>query len=67
MLALDEVLAHPQSQAVGMLQDPPDGGIPLMGIPLRFDGERPPFRASAPRLGEATAEVLGRVSGKAAE
>ena len=53
--------------AVGMLQDAPDGGIPLMGIPLRFDGERPPFRASAPRLGEATAEVLGDARGKAAE
>ena len=49
MLDLDEVLAHPQSHAVGMLQDAPDGGVPLMGIPLRFDGERPPFRASAPR------------------
>ena len=67
MLGLDEVLAHPQCRAVGMLQEPPDGGIPLMGIPLRFDGERPPFRASAPRLGEATAEVLGDVCGKAAE
>ena len=67
MLALDEVLAHPQSHAVGMLQKPPDGGIPLMGIPLRFDSERPPFRASAPRLGEATAEVLDSVRGKAAE
>jgi Predicted acyl-CoA transferases/carnitine dehydratase len=67
MLDLAEVLAHPQSHAVGMLQDAPDGGIPLMGIPLRFDGERPPFRASAPRLGEATAEVLGDARGKAAE
>jgi crotonobetainyl-CoA:carnitine CoA-transferase CaiB-like acyl-CoA transferase len=67
MLSLDEVLAHPQSRAVGMLQDAPDGGIPLMGIPLRFDGERPPFRASAPRLGEATDIVLGAVHGKAAE
>jgi crotonobetainyl-CoA:carnitine CoA-transferase CaiB-like acyl-CoA transferase len=67
MLGLDEVLAHPQCRAVGMLQEPPDGGIPLMGIPLRFDGERPPFRASAPRLGEATAEVLGGECGKAAE
>ena len=50
-----------------LLQDAPDGGIPLMGVPLRFDGERPPFRASAPTLGEATAVVLGGVRGKAAE
>ncbi len=47
MLSLDEVLAHPQCQALGMLQEAPDGGIPLMGVPLSFDGERPPFRTSA--------------------
>jgi crotonobetainyl-CoA:carnitine CoA-transferase CaiB-like acyl-CoA transferase len=67
MLDLGEVLAHPQSHALGMLQNAPDGGIPLMGVPLRFDGERPPFRASAPKLGEATGVVLGGVRGKAAE
>ena len=27
MLGLDEVLAHPQSRALGMLQDAPDGGM----------------------------------------
>jgi crotonobetainyl-CoA:carnitine CoA-transferase CaiB-like acyl-CoA transferase len=67
MLGLDEVLAHPQSRALGMLQDAPDGGMPLMGLPLRFDGERPPFRASPPRLGEATDIVLGDAHDKAAE
>jgi crotonobetainyl-CoA:carnitine CoA-transferase CaiB-like acyl-CoA transferase len=67
MLALDEVLAHPQCQAVGMLQPAPDGGIALMGLPLRFDGERPPFRASAPALGEATDLVLKGIREQAAE
>ena len=67
MLGLDEVLAHPQSRALGMLQDAPDGGIALMGAPLRFDGERPPFRSSPPKLGEATDIILGGTRQKAAE
>jgi crotonobetainyl-CoA:carnitine CoA-transferase CaiB-like acyl-CoA transferase len=58
VLALDEVQAHPQSHAVGMLQDAPDGGLPLMGIPLAFDGERPPYRNRAPDLGDATATII---------
>jgi crotonobetainyl-CoA:carnitine CoA-transferase CaiB-like acyl-CoA transferase len=67
MLSLDEVLAHPQCQALGMLQQAPDGGIPLMGVPLCFDGERPPFRASPPALGEATDVVLKHMREQAAE
>jgi crotonobetainyl-CoA:carnitine CoA-transferase CaiB-like acyl-CoA transferase len=57
MLALDEILAHPQIQAVGMLQDAPDGSMRLLGLPLQFDGERPPYRSSPPKLGEANAMI----------
>jgi crotonobetainyl-CoA:carnitine CoA-transferase CaiB-like acyl-CoA transferase len=67
-LRLDEVLAHPQSKATGVLQTPPDGGIAVMGIPLKFEGKRPDLRNSAPRLGNATDVVLGPAArGKAAE
>ncbi|HEY4774911.1 MAG TPA: CoA transferase [Xanthobacteraceae bacterium] len=66
VLALDEVLAHPQSRALGMLQEAPDGGMALMGLPLKFDDERPPFRNSPPKLGEATEVVLGRTARKKA-
>lgn len=59
MLTLDEVLEHPQSRALGMMQEAPDDGPPLMGLPLQFNGQRPPFRRSPPKLGEATALVLG--------
>ncbi len=59
VLSIAEVLEHPQSRALGMLQQAPDGGLPLMGLPISFDGERPPLRASAPKLGNATAAVLG--------
>jgi crotonobetainyl-CoA:carnitine CoA-transferase CaiB-like acyl-CoA transferase len=60
VLSIDEVLAHPQSQALGMLQDAPDGGLSLMGLPISFDGRRPPLRSSAPKLGDATEVVLGK-------
>jgi crotonobetainyl-CoA:carnitine CoA-transferase CaiB-like acyl-CoA transferase len=60
VLGLDEVVADPQFQALGMLQQPPDGGPALLGLPLRFDGARPPFRRSPPALGEATDALLRR-------
>jgi crotonobetainyl-CoA:carnitine CoA-transferase CaiB-like acyl-CoA transferase len=62
VLTLDQVIAHPQSRALGMLQEAPDGGLALMGLPLSFDGERPSFRNSAPALGDATAKVLGEAA-----
>jgi crotonobetainyl-CoA:carnitine CoA-transferase CaiB-like acyl-CoA transferase len=59
VLTIDEVLAHPQSRELGMLQEAPDGGAPVMGLPISFDGVRPPFRNSAPALGNATDIILG--------
>lgn len=50
--SLDEVLNHPQTQAVGMLQESADGRFKLMGVPLQFDGERPAFRKNPPALAE---------------
>ena len=49
---IDEVLAHPQTQALGMVQETDDGRLKLMGLPLSFDGERPPAGAGAPALGQ---------------
>jgi crotonobetainyl-CoA:carnitine CoA-transferase CaiB-like acyl-CoA transferase len=63
VLSIAEVLDHPQSRALGMLQEAPDGGLSLMGLPISFDGERPPLRSSAPKLGDATAAVLGKKVG----
>lgn len=60
VLSIAEVLDHPQSRALGMLQQAPDGGLSLMGLPISFDGERPPLRTSAPKLGEATDIVLSK-------
>lgn len=51
-----EVVAHPQTKALGILQDTgrtlPDGRpVAMTGLPLSFDGERPPLRAVPPALG----------------
>ncbi len=47
-----QMLAHPQTQALGLLQDIPGSSIPLMGLPLRLDGQRPQPQGPSPRLGE---------------
>ena len=52
---VSEMLAHPQTQALGMVQPVGDGAMRLMGLPLRFNGERPPFRSPPPTLGADTA------------
>ena len=44
-----EVIAHPQTQALEMLQDT-GMGLALTGLPISFDGERPPLRNIAPEL-----------------
>lgn len=57
---LPEMLAEPQAEAVGMLMDVPELGraVRLMGLPVKFDGSRPPIRRRAPKLGEHTAEIV---------
>ena len=60
VLTIEEAIADPQSKSLGMLQDAPDGGLSLMGLPISFNGERPPLRSSAPKLGEANEAVLGK-------
>jgi crotonobetainyl-CoA:carnitine CoA-transferase CaiB-like acyl-CoA transferase len=55
---LHEVLADPQTDAIGMIQKAPEHGLELMGLPISFDGVRPPLRRRAPTVGEHNAEVL---------
>jgi crotonobetainyl-CoA:carnitine CoA-transferase CaiB-like acyl-CoA transferase len=55
---LDQVMDHPQTKALGMLQQAPDGSVSLLGLPLSFDGTRPPLRKNPPALGEDTHLVI---------
>ena len=64
---IPEVLAEPQSAAVGMLQDVPGEDFKLVGMPLSFDGERPAIARPAPRLGEHNGELLGGAPPKPAQ
>ena len=56
---LPEVLALPQTEAVGMLMKVPGLDVRLMGLPVMLDGVRPPVSRRAPKLGEHTDEVFG--------
>jgi len=56
---LTEMLAEPQTEAVGMLMQVPGLDLRLIGLPVKLDGARPPIARRAPRLGEHTREVLG--------
>lgn len=47
-----QMMAHPQTQALGLMQTVAGSSIPLMGLPIRFDGQRPLPRHGAPALGE---------------
>ena len=62
LLTIDEVIAHPQTKAVGMVQQAPGGHPPLVGVPLQFDGVRPPLRTLPPALGAHTDRVLGEMA-----
>ena len=47
-----QMLEHPQTRALGLLQQVPGSSIPLIGLPVRLDGARPPPRRRSPALGE---------------
>lgn len=46
-----QMLAHAQTRAIGILQQVPGSSIDLVGLPLRFDGQRPVPRSAPPPIG----------------
>jgi crotonobetainyl-CoA:carnitine CoA-transferase CaiB-like acyl-CoA transferase len=54
-----QMLEHEQLAALGLLQPVPGSSVPLIGLPVSFDGNRPQPRAASPALGQHTKEVLG--------
>lgn len=57
--SVDEVVAHPHTQASGILQREPESEFRSVALPLRFDGKRPKPSRPAPLLGEGNSEILG--------
>jgi crotonobetainyl-CoA:carnitine CoA-transferase CaiB-like acyl-CoA transferase len=55
---LDQVVADPQTLALGMIQRRAGSDLGLVGLPLSFDGIRPSFAKAAPALGEDNAAKL---------
>ena len=51
------VAADEQTAALGILQPLPEVQLTAVGLPIRFDGCRPPLRRPAPSLGQHTAEL----------
>ncbi len=63
---LNDVVAEPQTAAIGMIQPVPGADISLIGLPLSFDGERPPMRRRAPLLGEHNEELFASAAAEGA-
>jgi crotonobetainyl-CoA:carnitine CoA-transferase CaiB-like acyl-CoA transferase len=61
---LDRIVAEAQTEASGMLVPVKHPRLPdyrALGLPIRWDGERPPITRVPPLLGEHTAEVLAEL------
>jgi crotonobetainyl-CoA:carnitine CoA-transferase CaiB-like acyl-CoA transferase len=61
ILTVDAALAEPQTKAIGMLVGAPHPRLPdyaSLGLPIRWNGERPHVRRVPPRLGEHSTDVL---------
>lgn len=52
-----QVMAEPQTEAIGIFQTVPEVDLRIVGLPLSFDGERPAIRHRAPHIGEHTREL----------
>ena len=55
------MVTDPQTAALGIIQQwAGSPALSLVGLPLSFDGARPAFAKTAPRLGEDNAETVDR-------
>jgi crotonobetainyl-CoA:carnitine CoA-transferase CaiB-like acyl-CoA transferase len=56
--SVDQVVADAQTAALGMIQHMRGSALSLIGLPLSFDGTRPPLKKLAPKLGEDNRAIL---------
>ncbi len=57
---IGELAASPQFTAMDIMQDLPEGGPRVVGLPISFNRRRPLSRRPAPRIGQHNQEILGR-------
>jgi formyl-CoA transferase len=50
-------VAQPQAEVLGIIQPLPGDDYDVVGLPLSFDGQRPPIRRAPPRIGEHDGEL----------
>ena len=55
--SIDQTLAHPQTVALEIVQSVPNSSMTLVGMPARFDGQRPVVRSASSAL-NADAHLL---------
>lgn len=58
--SIAQMVNHPQTAALGLVQEVPDSALRLLGLPLRIDGARPRASARPPTLGEHTETLISR-------
>ena len=58
--SVDQVVADPQTAALGMLQRLAGSDLLLVGLPLSFEGVRPALQKLAPALGEDNRAIRDR-------
>ena len=59
---LAQMLDHPQTAALGLVQDVPGTGMRFIGLPLSLDGQRPRPVSAPPKLGEHNAVLHERTA-----
>jgi crotonobetainyl-CoA:carnitine CoA-transferase CaiB-like acyl-CoA transferase len=53
----EQARTQPQTEALGIFQTLPGSGLSVVGLPVSFDGERPPPGDAAPTLGQHSLEL----------
>ena len=51
---IEQMINHPQTQALGIVQNIPNSDMTFIGLPISFDGQRTKIRTAPPKLGEHT-------------
>lgn len=55
---IGQMIAHPQTEALGLIQSVPNSDMKFIGLPLCLDGRRPSPQTRPPKLGEHTDKLI---------